>query len=347
VFGEFEFWFAIIKVVTIVGMIILGVAILLVGFTSLGDSASISHIWNDGGFFPKGFKGPFLALQMVMFAFLGVELIGVTAGEARNPQKTIPSAINKVIWRVLLFYVGALLVIMSLVTWTQLDPDQSPFVMVFSKIGIPAAAGVINFVVLTAALSSCNSGIFSTGRMLYTLAGFRQAPAQLRKLNGNKVPATGMLVSFVVMLIGVVLNYFVPASAFAYVTSIATVCGLFVWGMVMVAHLRYRKLVKVGVLPQGAFKAPLSPVGDWFVLAFLALVTVLLGFDSSNRIALYVAPVVLAAIAIGYLATRKHQLRIAPAPAPEVSVAAEAELVLATEPTGRFEPAVAEAEVVR
>ena len=339
VFGEFEFWFAIIKVVTIIGMIILGLAILVLGISDLGHTASFAHLWNSGGFFPKGFKGPFLALQMVMFAFLGVELLGVTAGEAENPKKTIPSAVNKVIWRVLIFYVGALVIIMSLVAWNHLNPSQSPFVMVFSKIGIPTAAGIINFVVLTAALSSCNSGIFSTGRMLYTLAGFKQAPAQLRKLSRNKVPATGMMVSFVAMLIGVVLNYFVPASAFAYVTSVATVCGLFVWGMVMVAHLRYRKLIKTGVLPQGSFKAPLSPIGDWFVLAFLALVTVLLGFNSSNRIALYVAPVVLAGIAIGYLASRKHQVRLAPSVAPDGTPAPETELALDELLVAELEPA--------
>ena len=136
----------------------------------------------------------------------------------------------------MIFYVGALVVIMSLVAWNHLNPSQSPFVMVFSKIGIPTAAGIINFVVLTAALSSCNSGIFSTGRMLYTLAGFKQAPAQLRKLSRNKVPATGMMVSFFAMLIGVVLNYFIPASAFAYVTSVATVLRPVRVGMVMVAH---------------------------------------------------------------------------------------------------------------
>ena len=149
IFGEFEFWFAIIKVVTIIGMILLGVAILVLGISDLGHTASLSHLWSSGGFFPKGVKGPFLALQAVMFAFLGVELIGVTAGEAQNPDKTIPSAINKVIWRILIFYIGALVIIMSLVAWNRLNPHQSPFVMVFSKVGIPTAAGIINFVVLT------------------------------------------------------------------------------------------------------------------------------------------------------------------------------------------------------
>ena len=251
-----------------------------------------------------------------MFAFLGVELIGVTAGEAQKPGKTIPSAINKVIWRILIFYVGALANIMSLVAWNRLNPDQSPFVMVFSKVGIPTAAGIINFVVLTAALSSCNSGIFSTGRMLYTLAGYRQAPAGLRKLSRNKVPAIGMMVSFVAMLVGVLLNYFIPASAFAYITSVATGCGLFVWAMVMIAHMRYRKLVKAGQLTPGAFQMPLSPIGDWFVLAFLGLVTVLLGFNHDTRIALYATPVWIVALTIGYLASRKHHIRLTPQVAP-------------------------------
>ncbi len=314
-FGEFEFWFAIIKVVTIIGMILLGLAIILLGISDLSHTASFSNLWSKGGFFPKGFSGPFLALQIVMFAFLGVELIGVTAGEAQNPEKTIPSAINKVIWRILIFYVGALVIIMSLVAWNHLDPGQSPFVVVFSKVGIPTAAGIVNFVVLTAALSSCNSGIFSTGRMLYTLAGFRQAPRALRKVSRHKVPAAGMVVSFVAMLGGVILNYFIPASAFAYITSIATVCGLFVWGMVMFSHLRYRKAVNAKRLPEGKFRMPLTPGGNWFAIGFLALVLVLLAFNHDTRIALYVAPVWVLVMVVGYVASRGHHVRLTPLPA--------------------------------
>jgi AAT family amino acid transporter len=186
-FGEFEFWFALIKVVAILAMLVIGLAIILFGFSDM-VGASFSNLWSHGGFFPTGLGEPFLALQIVMFAFLGVELLGVTAGEAQNPEKTIPSAINKVIWRILIFYIGALLIIMSLVAWNRLDPTRSPFVMVFDQVGIPAAAGIVNFVVLTAALSSCNSGIFSTGRMLYTLAGFRQAPAALHKAADRRSP---------------------------------------------------------------------------------------------------------------------------------------------------------------
>jgi AAT family amino acid transporter len=308
-FGEFEFWFAIIKVLTIIAMILIGLTIILFGVSALGDSASFSNLWSEGGFFPEGLDGPFLALQIVMFAFLGVELIGVTAGEAQNPEKTIPSAINKVIWRILIFYIGALIIIMSLVAWNRLDPDDSPFVVVFDRVGIPAAAGIVNFVVLTAALSSCNSGIFSTGRMLYTLAGFRQAPAALRRVSQQKVPAVGLVVSFAVMLIGVVINYFIPERAFTYITSIATVCGLFVWGMIVFSHLRYRRHVNAGRLPKSKFRMPASPAGNWFVLGFLAMVLVLLAFNEDTVIALYVAPVWVAALVVGYFASRSHHIR--------------------------------------
>ena len=313
-FGEFEFWFALIKVVTIIGMIILGLIIIVFGVTAMGKSASFSNLWSHGGFFPKGLGGPFLALQIVMFAFLGVELLGVTAGEAQHPEKSIPSAINKVIWRILIFYIGALTVIMSLIAWNRLDPNNSPFVRVFDQVGIPGSAGIVNFVVLTAALSSCNSGIFSTGRMLYTLAGFGQVPAILRTVSKQKVPARGLLVSFVAMLGGVVLNYLVPQQVFTYVTSIATVCGLFVWGMIVYAHLNYRRYAVEAGLPRSPFQMPGSPVTNWVVLAFLALVLVLLAFNKDTVIALYATPVWVVILVVGYLASRSHHSVRAAAP---------------------------------
>lgn len=305
-FGEFEFWFAMIKVITILVMIVLGLMIIIFGFTRLGDSASFANLWSHGGFFPEGLSGPFLALQIVMFAFLGVELLGVTAGEAQNPQKTIPSAINKVIYRILIFYIGALTVIMSVVAWNQLDPKSSPFVMVFEQVGIPGAAGIVNLVVLTAALSSCSSGIFSTGRMLYTLAGYGQAPARLRKVSRQKVPALALTVSFAVMLIGVVVNYFIPERAFAFITSSATVFGLFVWAMIVFAHLKYRRYVDEGRLPPSAYRLPGAPATNWLVLSFLLLVLVLLAFNKNSVIALYAGAAWAAVMLIAYFASRSH-----------------------------------------
>ena len=170
VFGELEFWFALIKIVTIICMIVVGAGIILFGFGNGGIATGISNLWSHGGWFPNGFSGLLLSMQMVLFAYLGVELIGVTAGEAQNPKKTLAKAIDNVFWRILLFYVGALFVMMAIYPWNELGEKGSPFVLTFQQIGIAKATGIINFVVLTAALSSCNGGLFSTGRMLYTLA---------------------------------------------------------------------------------------------------------------------------------------------------------------------------------
>ena len=311
VFGEFEFWFAMIKVVTIIALIAIGLVVILFGFGELGQTASFSNLWAHGGFAPMGVVGVILSLQVVAFAFLGVELVGVTAGEAENPQKVLPSAINAVVWRILIFYIGALVVIMSLVPWNQLDPKQSPFVMVFERIGIPAAGGIINFVVITAAASSCNSGIFSTGRMLYTLAQFGQAPRFLGKVNAGHVPAVGVTVSAAVMLIGVLLNYVVPEQVFVWVISVATVGALWTWAMILIAHMGYRKAVAEGRAQPSPFRMPGSPVTNWISLAFIVLVTCFLALDPNTRVALYVGPVWFAILALGYRLTKSRELALA------------------------------------
>ena len=222
-FGELEFWFALIKIVAILALLVAGPLFLIFGSGEHAEAASVSNLWAHGGLFPTGMLGVVLALQMVMFAFQGVELLGVTAGEVEDPAKSLPKATNAVVWRILVFYIGALLVVMMLVPWTEFSAGESPFVMVFERMGFPAAALVINFVVITAAASSCNSGIFSTGRMLYTLAHFGQAPKAFGKVNRNHVPALGITVSVAIMLLGVVLNYFIPEQVFVYVTSVALV----------------------------------------------------------------------------------------------------------------------------
>ena len=310
-FGEFEFWFAIIKVVTIIALIVIGLVIILFGVGELGQGASFSNLWAHGGFFPMGSMGVIFSLTIVAFAFLGVELVGVTAGEAQNPETVLPSAINAVVWRILIFYIGALVVIMSLVPWNQLDPTQSPFVMVFDRIGIPAAGGIINFVVITAAASSCNSGIFSTGRMLYTLSQFEQAPRFLGKVNAGHVPARGVTVSAAVMLIGVALNYVVPEQVFVWVISVATVGALWTWGIILISHLGYRKAVAEGRAAPSPFRMPGSPVMNWISLAVILLITGCLALDPETRVALYVGPVWFAILALGYRLTKTRELAAA------------------------------------
>jgi AAT family amino acid transporter/D-serine/D-alanine/glycine transporter len=308
VFGEVEFWFALIKVVTIILLILVGLLIIFTGIGNHGHPTGFSNLWSNGGFIPNGISGMLLSLQMVMFAFIGVELIGVTAGEAKNPEKTIPKAINSVIWRILIFYVGSLAVILAIYPWIKLDENISPFVLTFEKIGIPGAAMIINLVVLTAALSSCNSGVFSSGRMLYNLSKLNQAPNGFKKVNQRSIPAKAITTSTLFLLIGVALNYFIPQKAFAYITSIGTVGAVWTWIIIMFTHLKYHQKVKAGEIERSKFQMPGAPVTNWIVIVFLAAVIVLLAFNDETRIALYVGPIwfIILAISYQFVKRKKH-----------------------------------------
>src|SRR3954454_10652490 len=209
-FGELEFWFALIKVITILALIIIGVILLIIGFQTDAGTVTVKNLWGHGGLFPNGLSGFLLSFQMVVFAFVGVELVGVSAAETSNPQKNIPSAINKIPMRILFFYVGALFIILSINPWEQLDTSSSPFVQVFSSVGIPVAAGIINFVVLTSAASACNSGLFSTSRILYNLSSHGQGPAKFANLNKNHVPSSALLTSALVLSVGALLSKLIP-----------------------------------------------------------------------------------------------------------------------------------------
>jgi len=310
-FGEIEFWFALIKVVTIVSVIVIGLTIILFKFGDLAKTAGLSNLWTHGGFFPFGPLGVLLPLQMVMFAYQGLELIGPSAGETENPEHVLPHAINSVVAWMLTLYTGALLIIMSLIAWNQLSPSTSPFVLVVERLGIPAGADIINFVVITAAASSCNSGIFSTGRMLYGLARLAQAPRVFGKVSSRSVPAVGITASAAMMLSGVVLNYVVPERVFVYVTSISLLGSLWTWALIVIAHLGYRKAVAAGRIRPGAYRMPGSPYTNWFVLAFLILVAMLLNLDKGTRVALYVAPFWFVLLGIGYQIAKRRAAKVA------------------------------------
>jgi amino acid transporter, AAT family len=320
IFGEVEFWFAMVKVTAIIGMIVIGLGVLTLGVSQAGDTASVTNLWSDGGFFPHGIGSSLMTLQGVMFAYLAVELVGVTAGESENPEKTLPKAINTLPWRIALFYVGALFVILSVVKWTEFAPGVSPFVASFAKIGIPLGAGIVNFVVLTAALSSCNSGMYSTGRMLRALAEKGEAPRAVGRLSRTQTPAVGITLSAALMGIGVVLNYFVPEKAFEYVTSVATVAGIWTWMMILSSHIRYRAAVRAGRLPASSFPAPAGVVGSWFALIFLIFVTVLIGIDAEERLSLYVGAVWALMLVVGWaVLSRSHPKKHLEADEPELA----------------------------
>ncbi|MFR9797305.1 amino acid permease [Streptomyces sp. MS06] len=324
VFGELEFWFSMVKVTALIGMIVIGLGVLTLGFSAAGDTAAVSNLWAFDGFFPEGVGSSLMTLQGVMFAYLAVELVGVTAGESQNPEKTLPKAINTLPWRIALFYVGALTVILCVVKWTEFDAGVSPFVKAFAVIGIPAGAGIVNFVVLTAALSSCNSGMYSTGRMLRTLADNGEAPAAFRRLSASRTPALGVTVSVAFMAIGVVLNYVVPEKAFGYVTSVATAAGIWTWLMILISHVRYRRAVVAGRLPASAFPAPGGALCSWIAIVFLVFVTGLIAADADSRTCLYVMAVWALALGVGWTALKARR--------PEVTRAREPELEEAVRP---------------
>ncbi|KWU53382.1 amino acid permease [Priestia sp. YIM B13446] len=300
-FGEFEFWFAMIKIVTIILMIIAGLGLIFFGFGNGGDAIGLSNLWAHGGFFAGGWSGFFFALSLVIAAYQGVELIGITAGEAKDPKKTLRNAIQSIIWRILIFYIGAIFVIVTVYPWNELDSLGSPFVSTFAKVGVTAAAGIINFVVITAAMSGCNSGIFSAGRMLYTLGVNGQAPKFFTKISRNGVPIYSTLAVMIGLVIGVVLNYIAPPNVFVYVYSASVLPGMIPWFIILISQIRFRK-AKGAEMDSHPFKMPFAPVTNYVTIAFLLMVLVGMWFNDETRISLIVGIIFLALVVVSFYA---------------------------------------------
>ena len=290
-FGELEFWFSIIKVVTIITMVIVGLVLIFLSFKTEYGHASFGNLIHHGGMFPHGAAGFLMSFQIAVYSFIGIELIGVTAGETKNPEKTIPKAINNVPIRILLFYIGGLLVIMSVIPWFKVDPDSSPFVKLFTLIGVPFAAGIVNFVVLTAAASATNSGIYSNSRILFGLAKQGLGPKVLTKTNSNGVPYLSMLVSSITLLIAALLNFVFPDAIklFIYVTTLSTVLFLVVWGIIIVSYIAYVKK-NPEQHQSSAFKLWGGKIIAYIVLSFFIFIFILLFFSKDTRVAIFISP---------------------------------------------------------
>ena len=276
-FGETEFWFSMIKIVAIVAMIVAGIIMIVTHAKTSAGVTSLSNLWQHGVIAHHGHK-LLAAFQMVFFAFLGIEFVGMTAAEAKDPLTTIPKSINSIIIRILIFYVGALVAIMSIQPWTNYSASESPFVQVFSGIGITAAAGIINFVVLTAAASSLNSSLFTTGRMLFSLSNGK---GYVGKLNRRYIPRNAINVSAVLIALAVLVNVFFPSNAFDLVTSVASAAFVVIYGVLVFAHLRYRQSAdfKNG---EKRFLMPGAPFTDYLTLAFLFGIFMILLFTKST-----------------------------------------------------------------
>lgn len=313
VFGELEFWFSFFKVATIIIMILAGFGIIIWGIGNGGQPTGIHNLWSNGGFFSNGWLGMVMSLQMVMFAYGGIEIIGITAGEAKDPEKSIPRAINSVPMRILVFYVGTLFVIMSIYPWNQVGTDGSPFVLTFQHLGITFAASILNFVVLTASLSAINSDVFGVGRMLHGMAEQGSAPKVFAKTSRRGIPWVTVMVMTIALLFAVYLNYIMPENVFLVIASLATFATVWVWIMILLSQIAFRRRLSPEEVKALKFKVPGGVVTTVIGLLFLAFIIALIGYHPDTRISLYVGMAWIALLLLGWVFKTRRERRLAQA----------------------------------
>ncbi|MFD4366914.1 amino acid permease [Rhodococcus sp. NPDC058521] len=299
-FGELEFWFTLVKITAIIAMIVGGAAIIVFGFGIHDTEVGVSNLWTDGGFFATGIGGFIACFAIVMFSFGGTEIIGITAGEAEDPARTIPRAVNTVPVRIILFYVLTLAVIMAINPWQEIGSDESPFVQIFDGLGIGSAATVLNIVVITAALSAINSDIFGAGRMMYGMSCAGQAPAVMQRVSRNGVPWMTVVIMAGALLVGVLLNYLIPDKVFLVIASIATFATIFVWIMILLSQFQARRRMSEQESTELAFPVPFWPYAQIAAIVFLGFVIGVLAFVSDTRVALVVGVAWLVLLAVAH-----------------------------------------------
>ncbi|UVK99150.1 amino acid permease [Pseudomonas sp. B21-048] len=303
VFGEMEFWLSLLKVAAIVAMILGGFGIMLFGISTApgAQATDISNLWSHGGFMPNGVGGLIASFAVVMFAFGGIEIIGVTAGEAKDPQHVLPRAINAVPLRILLFYVLTMFVLMSIFPWQQIGSQGSPFVQIFDNLGISSAATILNIVVISAAVSAINSDIFGAGRMMYGLAQQGHAPKGFARLSVNGVPWMTVVVMSAALLLGVLLNYLIPENVFLLIASIATFATVWVWLMILFTQVAMRRSMNAEQVAQLKFPVPFWPYAPMAAIALMLFIFGVLGYFPDTQAALIVGVVWIVLLVLAYL----------------------------------------------
>lgn len=305
-YGSLEFWFAMIKVVTIIMMIILGFLVIFFGFGNGGHPTGFSNLWAHGGFFTGGVKGFFFSMSIIVGSYEGIELLGISAGEVANPQKAIVKSVKSVLFRILIFYVGAIFVIVTIYPWNKLGSVGSPFVSTFAKVGITAAASIINFVVLTAALSGANSGIYSSSRMLFKLAHEGDAPRIFGRLSKRVVPdaailgiSSGILIGFILDMVVTMYNHS-TSDLFVIVFSSSVLPGMVPWFVILLAELKFRRN-NPSVMEDHPFKLPLYPFSNYFAFLMLIVIVVFMFINPDTRVSVIVGAAVLIIATLVYL----------------------------------------------
>lgn len=295
-FGELESWLSMIKVIAIIALIVVGLIMILLHMHVSSGTVSLNNLVNHGGFFPRGWWGFLQSFQMVVFAFVGVEIVGLTAGETAHPDHDIPKAINTLPVRIGLFYIGSMIAIMAVYPWNKIKTNVSPFVQVFAGIGIPGAAAILNLVVLTAAMSATNSAIFSTSRSMFAMAEAGNAPKRLGVVNKKGVPYRSLALSSLILFIVVILNYLMPAAIFNIVSTVSTINFIGVWLIIMWAHLVYRKKQK----QSSAFPMPGFPLTSWLTIIFYVLVLIILLFIPQTQLAVILSILFIGGLSLIY-----------------------------------------------
>ncbi|MEQ1969528.1 amino acid permease [Xenorhabdus nematophila] len=300
-YGETEFWFSIIKVTAIIGMIFFGSYLLISG--NGGPQASVTNLWQQGGFMPNGISGLIMAMAVIMFSFGGLETVGITAAEAENPEENIPKATNQVVYRILIFYIGSLAILLSLYPWGNVVEGGSPFVLIFHDLDSLWVAHILNVVVLTAALSVYNSGVYCNSRMLYGLAKQGNAPRVLIKVNKRSVPVLSIGLSALATSIGVLINYVMPGKAFELLMALVVTTLVINWIMICVAHLKFRAAKnKEGIKTK--FQALWYPFGNYLCLGFLAFILIIILMMPAIRISVILMPFWIGVLRIGYVVAK-------------------------------------------
>ncbi|MDQ8934444.1 amino acid permease [Acinetobacter rudis] len=307
-FGETEFVLSCIKIIAILGMIIFGIYLL---FNSHGDAqVGVANLWTHGGFFANGSYGFMQALAVIMFSFGGLEMVGIAAAETRNPTQTIPKAINQIVYRILIFYIGSIGILLCLYPWDKIATGGSPFVLIFQSLNSVGVANVLNFVVLIAAVSVYNSGIYCTSRMLYGLAEQGNASPVLKKVNAHGIPAYAAIASGSLSGIGVLVNYLIPNQAFQFFMLLVTTALIINWIIISITHLKFHKAMQLKQY-QTKFKSILTPWSNYFNLGFFCLLLIIMLITPNMRIAVLFGPVWLAILAfVYYLKYYKKESRV-------------------------------------
>ncbi len=301
-FGEMEFWLAIIKVVAIIAMIAFGSYLLASG--SGGTQSSIQNLWELGGFFPNGVMGLVMAMAMIMFAFGGIELVGIAAAETDNPQKTLPKAVNQIVYRVLLFYILSLVIILSLYPWNQMAQGGSPFVLIFDSLGSQTVATILNFVVLTAAVSVYNSTNYCTSRMLLGLAQQGNAPKILSKINHRGIPVNAVMTSAFFTVLCVLVNYLFPEKAFSLLMMLVVAAIVINWVVISYTHLKFKKhMIKINAPTQ--FPSIAYPFTNYLCILFMCGILLIMCLTPDMRIAVFMIPIWISVLLVAYFFKEK------------------------------------------